>query len=132
MRYTGYVAEIDDDVDALALDFETTDYCETDAAIVSNERIRLEWMEGDELWAITINHIYENDDGEFGTGLLECTYPSWEGRRNIEKRESGRVNAMIIADDHEKRFYELDELWLDVKWTTGLESGRLVFELARP
>lgn len=132
MRYIGYVAEIDDNVDAVDLDFETTDYCETDSAIVSSERIRLEWMEGDEQWAITINQIYENDEGEFGAGLLECTYPSWEGRRNIQKQESGRVNATIIADDDENEFHELDEFWLDVEWTTGLESGRLVFELARP
>ncbi|MDA7858605.1 hypothetical protein N9B37_00780 [bacterium] len=132
MRYIGYVAKIDDNVDAVDLDFETTDYCETDSAIVSSERIRLEWMEGDEQWAITINQIYENDEGEFGAGLLECTYPSWEGRRNIQKQESGRVNATIIADDDENEFHELDEFWLDVEWTTGLESGRLVFELARP
>ena len=130
MLYSGYVAEIDDDAVASDLDFDATDYQDTDAAIVAGDRIRLEWMEDDVFWAVTINHTYENDDGEFGTGTLECNYPSWEGRRNIERRESGRVTATFIANEQNKLLHELQEFWIDVRWTTGVDSGRLMFELA--
>ena len=85
MRYIGYVSDIDDDVDACELDFDTTEYQAASAALVSEDRLRIEWMEGDEFWAVTINHIYENADGEFGTGMLECNYPSWEGSRKNRK-----------------------------------------------
>jgi len=129
MQYTGYVAEINDDADAYELDFESTDYCETDAALASAERIRLEWMEGDEFWAVTINHFFETDDGRCGTGTLECNFPSWEGRRSIQKRETGRVDAVFISNDVENDVHELRGFWIDVRWTTGLESGRLLFEL---
>ena len=131
MKYSGYVAEIETDADVFSLDFEDTDYCDASAVIVSPDRIRVEWMEGDEFWAVTVDHTFENADGEFGTGIFECSYPSWEGRRNIEKHESGRVTATIIADDDEHEYFGLDQFWVDVKWSTGVESGRLMFELAR-
>ena len=130
MRYTGYVADIDDDVDAFDLDFDSTDYQDTEAALVFKDRIRLEWREGDEFWAVTINHIYENDDGEFGTGTLECNYFAWEGGRNIERRESGRVAATFIAEDDECPVHDLKAFWIDARWTTASESGRLMFELS--
>ena len=37
----------------------------------------------------------------------------------------------MIADDDENEYHLLDEFWLDVKWTIGPESGRLLFELER-
>ena len=132
MKYSGYVAEIETDADVFSLDFEDTDYCDASAAIVSPDRIRVEWMEGDEFWAVTIDHTFENADGEFGTGTLECSYPTWEGRRNIEKRESGRVTVTIVADDDENKYYDLDQFWIDVKWSAGGDSGRLLLELVRP
>lgn len=131
IRHRGYVADISDDVDASELDFESTDYCETNVALVSPQRIRLEWMEGEELWAVTINDIHEDSEAEYCSGVLECIYLSWEGRRNIKKRETGRVSAILIVDDDEKALHVLDEFWIDVNWTTGPESGRFLFELTK-
>lgn len=131
MQFTGYVADIEDDVDAVALDYETIDYYETDAALVSEERIRLEWTEGDMFCAVTIDQIIENEDGEIGSGKIERTFFSRKDRRNVQRRELGRITAMVISNDAEDdiEYYELSEFWLDVKWTTDQESGRFLFEL---
>lgn len=128
MRYTGYVADIDKEADAWSLDFEQTDYQEAEAALVAQDRIRIEWLEGDELYAVTIY----NKDGEYGHGQIECTYPSWEGRRSIVKRECGQLTATIIADDAVPPLHKLEEFWIDVEWIMGGQSGRLLFELVRP
>ena len=133
MKYVAYVAEIENDVDATDLDFETTNYQQLDAALVSPDRIRLEWMQSDEFYGITIDRIFEKDDGEYGSGTFECDYPSWEGRRSTKKLEAGRVTASFIRDDDgsENPFHQLDAFWIDIKWHAHDESGRLLFEVER-
>lgn len=131
MRYTGYVADIELDDDAIELDFEATDYQMADIALVSEDRIRIEWMEGDDSYAVTINGPYEDNHAEHANGKFECSYPSWEGRRNVVQHEAGIITALFIADDVENSIYELERFWIDVAWKTSRDSGRLLFKLER-
>jgi hypothetical protein len=132
MRYDGYVADIEIGLDAVEIDFEETDYQSVDVALFVNGRIRLEWMEGDESYAVTINNIDYEEIRPSGDGLFECSYPSWEGRRNIVRREVGQLDATVLAFDFEHPISEQDVFWIDVEWKTADDSGRLLFELVRP
>ena len=129
MIFNGYVVDIENEVDAVGFDMDESDYYSTDAALVSQDRTRLEWTEGDEFWAITIDQLFENEEVEFGTGRVDRIYTSWEERRRTQRHDIGEVTAIVIADDDENEYHLLDECWLDVKWTIGPESGRLLFEL---
>ena len=129
MRYLGFVADIEIDDDPSELDFEETDYQEVDIALISEDRIRIEWMEGDDSFAVTIFGPHDGDGAEFADGKFECSYGSWEGRRNTVQSENGTVTANYIADDENAPLTTLELFWIDVNWKTHYTSGRLLFEI---
>ncbi len=126
MRYIGYVSDTELDDDALTLDFEETDYQKVDIALVSDERMRIEWNEDDNFCAVTIPAPYRVD---YIDGSFECRYPSWEGRRNVVQREDGPLSAVFIANDVELPLLEDERFWIDVAWKLNTNSGRMLFEL---
>lgn len=128
MRYTGYVADIELGVDAIAIDYEDTDYQEVDIVLVSDERIRIEWVEADNSCGLTIRPPYS---GEYTDGSFECCYPSWEGRRNVVRREDGPISALFIANDVESPLLDAEQFWIDVAWKLSTNSGRMLFEIVR-
>ena len=100
--------------------------------MVSEDRIRIEWMENDESYAVTIDGKYDDNTDEPATGRFECSYSSWEGRRTSAVREDGQVKATFIVDDQVNPLLEVECFWIDVEWKTHDESGRFLFELLRP
>ena len=132
MQYTGYVADIDDGIDGFALDFDETDYFDVETALVAQDRIRIEWMQGEELWALTITKIYGNENGTFGTGLFECSYTTRERGRYQAKRESGKMTATFYLENTELPPHKNKLFWIDVRWKMAGDLGRMMFELVRP
>lgn len=127
MRYVGYVANIGPEVDALVVDYETTDYQQTSETIVAKDRIRLEWGENYDWYTLTLKTDFDKKTG-CGTGVLERQYMKWRGGRNQQVFEHGKVYTIFIPDT-QRSIFKCDAFWIDVQWQTASANGRMLFEI---